>query len=253
MATILAMVVLMAVPVAAQPELPGPGITPDSPFYFLDRLSDVFQSAESVADEKASEMVAMAQTADAKGLEKAKERYAKAMEKRQQKAEGDENAAEEVARQSSNHLAVLARVREQVPEQAKAGIDRAMNESMKGRERAIKSLEQKNRQRATMVAQATLQEVIANTPEAAQEGLQRALESVQRKVRQQAGAPPEEDRQQAGAPTEETAKEEQKVRQQAGAPTEDETDASDEGVEQEESTREEVPVTDQPSTPGGRS
>jgi len=60
--TILAMVVLMALPVMAQPELPDPGITPDSSFYFLDILFDVFQSAEETADERAAEIVAMAKS-----------------------------------------------------------------------------------------------------------------------------------------------------------------------------------------------
>ncbi|MFO8015604.1 MAG: DUF5667 domain-containing protein [Candidatus Woesearchaeota archaeon] len=174
---ILALMAMMAVPVAAQPELPDPGMTPDSPFYFLDRVSDMFQSKEAVADEKAAEIVAMAQEGNERAMAKAEGRYQKAMENRQKEADGDENEAEEVARQASNHLSVLARVREQVPEQARAGIDRALTESANGRGNALAALERQNPERADEVAEATLQEVITDVPEAAQEGLQRKLEA----------------------------------------------------------------------------
>ncbi len=264
MVTILAVLVLMAVPVLAQPELPDPGITPDSPFYFMDRLFDVFQSAESRADERASEMVAMAQTANAKGLEKAKAGYEKAMGKRQQEAEEDENVAEEVARQSSNHLSVLARVREQVPEQAKAGIDRALNESAKGRENALAALERQNPNRAGAVAEATLQEVIANAPEAAQAGLQRAMEAVQRRgPSAEDEVDEEEDAEEQEAEAREDAEErEAEAREEAGeagAPTEEETEAREEGAEAEQEAGEQAgeagaSTTDVPSgTPGGKS
>jgi len=46
-----------------------------------------------------------------------------------------------VARATSIHLEVLAKVREQVPEPAKAAIDRAMQESARGSERAREALE----------------------------------------------------------------------------------------------------------------
>lgn len=176
MATIL--VVFMTLPVLAQSDLPKPGITPDSPFYFMDRRFDVFQSAESLADERASEMVAMAEIAHESGLAKATVGYEKAMEKRQQQAEENEEAAEEVVRQSTNHLAVLASVREQVPDQAKAGIDIALNKSAQGRENALDTLRRQNPERASAVAEETLEDLIVNTPEGAQEGLQHALESV---------------------------------------------------------------------------
>ncbi len=179
---VLLALVLMSVSVFAQPELHDPGITPDSPFYFLDRMFDRFQSAESVADERASEIVAMAQTANAKGLEKAREGYEKAMQKRQQEAEKDEDSAEKVAKQSSNHLAVLVQVKEQVSEQARSGIDQAIAQSTKGRENALQTLNKTNPERAGAVAESTLQEIIANAPEAAQEGLQKALKSVKEKI-----------------------------------------------------------------------
>lgn len=267
-AAVLALVVLMAVSVSAQPELPDPGITPDSPFYFMDRIFSVFKSAEALADERAAEIVAMAQKGHERGLTKAMEGYEKALEKRHRQAEKDENVAEEVARQSSNHLAVLARVREQVPEQAKAGIDRALTEGAKGRENALQALNATNPERAGAVAEATLQEVIANAPEQAQAGLQRALEAVRAgrpsaAESGEAGGFPAQDREGApeerGRPSdlpvgeeedaeerEREAREEAEEREaeareragEAGASTEEETSAREEGSAREESARE---------------
>ncbi|MGM5481305.1 MAG: DUF4382 domain-containing protein [Nanobdellota archaeon] len=165
----------MAVPVSAQEELPDPGITPDSPFYFVDRMFDGFQSREARADERMAEIVAMAQKDHERGLDRAQNGYARVMEKRQRKAENDEDTAEEVAWQTSNHMAVLARVREQVPEQAKAGIDRAMNASAEDRDAALVALEQKDRERATRVADQTLTELMDQIPEQSKERMKQEL------------------------------------------------------------------------------
>ena len=178
---VLSLMLVTSVSVAAQPKLPDAGMTPANPFYFLDTMFDGFQSPESLADEKAAEMVAMAERSNDKGLEKARERYEKAMNKREKQAQEDENLAEEVARQSSNHMAVLARVREKAPEQARAALDKAINRSSEGRNNALNALEQKNRQRAGAVAKATLEEVIANAPDSAKKGLRQALEAQEKK------------------------------------------------------------------------
>ena len=170
----------MATLVAAETELPDPGITPDSPFYFADKLFDVFQSVESVANERASEAIAMAQKNHEKGLAKALEGYEKAMTKRGEEAENDEDTAEEVVKQAGNHLEVLSSVLDKVPEQAKSGITNAMERSAKEFDKALDELERTNPERAGMVAKETLERVLANTPEQALEGLQRALEAVQR-------------------------------------------------------------------------
>ena len=167
--------------VMAQPKLPDPGITPDSPFYFLDRAFDRFQSSEAVADERASEIRAMAQKNNTRAMEVAAEGYREAMRNRER--EGNESAgkAEEVARQASNHLAILAQVRSKASQQARKGIATAMNQSARGRERALESLRKRNRERAREVANNTLQEVLSNAPEEARFGLQRALQAVNKK------------------------------------------------------------------------
>ncbi len=188
-AAILTALFLVFAPALAQSELPGPGITPDSPFYAFDKMFDAFQSRASVADERAAEMVAMAEKGNEAALEKARQGYERAIERRQRDAERGPEDAEGVANQTSMHLRVLSRVREQVPEQARAGIDRALNESARGRERAIEALEKQDPQRARVVAERTLQRVMEGAPEQARPGLQRALEAVRSEVRgpQQSG------------------------------------------------------------------
>ena len=170
----------MSTVVIAQAELPDPGMTPDSPLYFLDTLFDALQSDKALANEKAAEVVAMAQEGNEKGLEKAMGGYNKAMTKREAKAANSEDVAVDFVNQAADHLEVLARVREQVPETAKPGIDNAMERSAQGLDRALDDLERQNNERAGLVAQETLQRVMENTPEAAQKGLQNALEAVQR-------------------------------------------------------------------------
>ncbi|MGM5488638.1 MAG: DUF4382 domain-containing protein, partial [Nanobdellota archaeon] len=167
--------IVMSLCIAAQPELPAPGITPDSPFYFMDTMFDGFQPAKARADERAAEMVAMAKKGNEAALEKARKGYEKAMAKRQQEAQENAEQAEDVARQSSNHMVVLGELRERIPEQARAGIYRAMNKSAHEREQALESLKNKDSQKAESVAKATLEEVLANAPEAAKAGIQRAL------------------------------------------------------------------------------
>jgi len=179
LAYIVVMLIVMTVPVMAQ-EL-NPGITPDSPFYFLDRMFDVFQTRESVANERAAEVLVMAQTGNAKGLAKATEGYARAMEKRQAQAQNNPQVAEDVARQASTHLIALAAVRSRVPAQAQASVDTALTRSAQGRENALGALERQNPERAALVAQETLQRVMQNTPEQAQEGLLRALTAMTRR------------------------------------------------------------------------
>ncbi len=155
-----------------------PGITPDSPFYFLDTMFDGFQSSENVANEKAAEMIVMAQENKIDALEKAKQRYEKAMQKRNRQSEETEEDAEEVARQASYHLEVLAEVYEKVPEQAKNGIENAMENSARSLNNSLNNLTEMNPERGARVAQEVLTEILENAPEQAKPGLQSALDSV---------------------------------------------------------------------------
>ncbi|MFB6216541.1 MAG: DUF5667 domain-containing protein [Candidatus Aenigmatarchaeota archaeon] len=181
LAGLFSFLVLLSPLAMAQPQLPSPGITPDSPFYFLDKAFDAFQSSEAVANERVAEIKAMAERNKTQAMEKAVEGYQNALQRRIQQGNQSAAVAEEVARQTSNHLSILAQVRQRVPEQAKDAIGRAINNSARGRERAIKAINRTNPERARIVAQNTLQEVMSNTPEQAQAGLQRALKAVTEK------------------------------------------------------------------------
>ena len=161
-------------------ELLPPGITPDSPFYFVDTIFDVFQTESDLADEKAAEAIVMARENHEKGLAKALAKYEKAMTKREESAEVDEELAEEVTKQAGKHLEVLARVLEKVPEQAKAGINKAMMKSAKSLDKGLDELEKNNPEKAGSVAKEILERVLEKAPEAAKKGLMNALESVQR-------------------------------------------------------------------------
>ncbi len=180
MVVLVASVVVFSPLASAQRPLPEPGITPDSPFYFVETFVDRFRSPERVADRKAAEMIAMAEKNNAEALSRAEEHYNRAMDRLEERAGDDANMNEERVRQASNHMAHLANVSERVPEEAKEGIQKAMENSARRRERGIEAINRTDPQRAGSVAENTLQELIGNTPEQARQGLETALENVRR-------------------------------------------------------------------------
>ena len=142
------------------------GMVPGDTFYFLDRTFDVFQSSESLADERAYELAVLANESSVEGkefknrtMEKARERYEKAMQKRERKANRTEETAEKVANQSTKHLEVLSRVYEKAPKQVKGAIEKAMNNSMKGRQNAINSLRKFNESKSQQMRNQTSQRI----------------------------------------------------------------------------------------------
>ena len=94
--SVLLMMMLSAFAVA-QEEAADPGMTPDNPFYFLDEISDAFQAEEAVTDEKAAEVVAMAEKGNEKALAKAIAKYDKALLKQKKKAYLDEEKTAKVS------------------------------------------------------------------------------------------------------------------------------------------------------------
>jgi hypothetical protein len=174
-----AMLVLMVVPVSAQVnEIGNPGITPDSRFYFLDRMFDWMQTAESRANEKGAEVLAMAREGKAERAQTALIHYESAMVRRQAQSRRNENVAEKVAVQAANHLIVLAGVLEKVPEEAKSAIQRAMEVSVKGREQSVNALKEHNSSRGERVARETLGMIMDETIVQSQEGLTKAFNSI---------------------------------------------------------------------------
>jgi len=151
---------------AQETELPDPGLTPDSPFYFLEIIAEEIGNFFTFGDLKkaerhaalAAERLAEAQVIAGKGkpelTEKTLARYENQLEKSmarveraESKGKNTEKVMEVLARvgqATSKHLEVLAEVYEKVPEDAKPAIENAMKVSVKGHEKAVESLKAQN-------------------------------------------------------------------------------------------------------------
>ncbi len=147
-------------------ELPDPGMTPDSPFYFLEIIVEEIGTFFTFGDLKkaeryaalAAERLAEAQVIAGKGrpelTEKTLARYENQLEKSMARVERAESKGENtekvmevltrVGQVTSKHLEVLAEVYEKVPEEAKPSIENAMKASVKGHEKAVESLKTQN-------------------------------------------------------------------------------------------------------------
>ena len=181
---------------AQETELPDPGMTPDSPFYFLEIIAEEIGTFFTFGDLKkaerhaalAEERLAEAQDVIEKGkselAEKTLERFENQLEKSIARAEkamakgkSTEKVIEVVAKvgqATSKHLEVLAEVYEKVPEQAKSAIENAMKASIRGHEKAVEALKAKN--------------ALGDVPEAVSLPVEvpvEARERIQEKVRQE--------------------------------------------------------------------
>lgn len=146
--------------------LPKAGLTPDSPFYFLERITEAIGTFFTFGDLKkaerytvlATERLAEAKAVIEKGkpelIEKTMERYENQLnksiaraEKAMEKDKSAEKATEFVAKigkTTYTHLDVLAEVYEKVPEEAKPAIENAMKASVKRHEKVVEALRAKN-------------------------------------------------------------------------------------------------------------
>jgi hypothetical protein len=156
-------------------ELPDPGITPDSPFYFLDNLGENIglflafgpdakaKKALEYAEERLGEAHAMAAVNKSRGVEQATERYSKLVVMAAEKAEEvreqgvSDNVSEIVASAISKHLSVLDSIKDKVPDQAKEAIADAKEASMKGMENALKALAKEKPERAIEINMAAIE------------------------------------------------------------------------------------------------
>lgn len=148
-------------------ELPNPGLTPDSPFYFLKSIAEGIGTFFTFGDlakaeryaELATKRLAEAKVVADKGkLEIAGRvlaRYQSQLEKsltniEQAKARGKSIAevTEIVAQATAKHLTVLEEVLERVPEQAKPAILRAKESSLTGQIKALENLAEERPERA---------------------------------------------------------------------------------------------------------
>jgi len=151
---------------AQETELPDPGMTPDSPFYFLERMMEATRTFFTFGDIRkaerhavlATERLAEAKAVVEKGkpefMEKTLERYEMQLNKSMASAEkamtGDKNTEKAIevvsnaGKTTLRHLEVLAEVYEKVSEQTKPAIENAMKASAKGHEKAVGALKAQN-------------------------------------------------------------------------------------------------------------
>lgn len=187
-------------PVLAQvAELPDPGLTPDSPFYFLERISEGIGTFFTFGNLKkaeryttlAAERIAEAKAVVEKGkpeaakiaLKRYNDQLEKALneaEKAKAKGENIEKVTETLARATSKHLTVLERVLEKVPEVAKGAITRALEKSKDGHIKALKALAGENPTKAVKInidsAQGRLEKAKKEAAKKSKEKVKDALE-----------------------------------------------------------------------------
>jgi len=163
---------------AQEEELPDPGITPDSPFYFFDNwgknigLFFAFgpeakaQKALEYAEERLAEARAMAVRNKIREMEQAANSYDEFLaivaerteEARQRGASG--NISEKVALATQKHLDVLDRVKETIPkqtEESREAIVQAREASINGQQNALRVLARERLERATEINLATIE------------------------------------------------------------------------------------------------
>lgn len=150
-------------------ELPSPGITPDSPFYFVDiwgkKVGLFFafgteaktKKALEYAEERLAEAQVMATKNKSKAVKVAASSYeeymaiirerARVTERVRERGTSD-NISEVVALATSKHLLVLDGLDDIVPEQAKEAIDKAKEVSINGQGIALRLLARENARRA---------------------------------------------------------------------------------------------------------
>lgn len=173
-----------------QLDLPDPGITPESPFYFLDKLGEQVGMMMTFGDEQAklekqmqniqerlSEMNQLQTEGKTEIIEgmmgdynKQVSQAAQEVAKAAQSKEGFSEALNNlIATTNGISQTVLTRVYEQVPEQAKSAIQSAIEAANGDMEGAIKSMQQNQLEKAQGLTDDALQKARDNAPEAAKQ------------------------------------------------------------------------------------
>lgn len=146
------------------------GLTPDSPFYFLEIIAEKIGNLFTFGDKaKAERMIALMEERMAeaqkmlneKKIEPAKkafgryqehfQEFEKRLEKMAKEGESFDDVVEKVALATEKHIAVLEKVYEKVPNEAKNAILNAMGISLRGQEKALFILNQRNSEKALKI------------------------------------------------------------------------------------------------------
>jgi len=194
---LLAGLIFSAIPSLAQTEstLPSPGLTPDSPFYFLERffegIGTFFTFGDVAKAERyarlASERVAEAKAVVDKGkpevAEKALTRYQEYLEKSlakteeaQAKGKSVAEVTEIVSQATIKHLTVLEEVLEKVPQPAKSAILQAREASKTGQIKALEALSKEKPERAVKLNIQAIQNRLGKIKSEAREGDEQGVE-----------------------------------------------------------------------------
>jgi len=150
---------------AQQSELPDPGLTPDSPFYFFDTLAEKIEiffsfspekKAEKAiyyADEKLAEIEKMAEENEVEPMEKANQNYQKYLElanqkvkEAKEKGKDIEELATLISEKTLKHQKILLEIYGKALDEAKTGIEKAMESSKRGFEEAVKNVSKGKRE-----------------------------------------------------------------------------------------------------------
>jgi hypothetical protein len=145
----------------AEEELVDPGLLPNHPLYFLKSFSEgvgtlftfgqvnranrqVLLAENRLAE--ANALIAQGETEIAeKAMERYQEQFAHAFTFAQRAREAGQNTDEVMAKIAENtlrHQAVLSRVYEQVPEEARGAIEQAMESNLRGHQQALEAISQ---------------------------------------------------------------------------------------------------------------
>lgn len=188
-ALVVAAAILSPCVFAQDTALPNPGLTPDSPLYFLDTWSEDISLAlttnpESktrkqiaISEEKLAEAETMGNKGKGEAAEVAADRYgkmvtdaAKGVAAAAQSGEAFADAVGELlATSTSISQQVLAGVYEKVPEQARSAIQKAMQVSSQGMEQALNAISNTNREQVREKVEQNLNKARENAPEEAQQ------------------------------------------------------------------------------------
>lgn len=143
---------------AQDEELPDPGLTPDSPFYFFDTwgknigmfftFGDEAKARKALeyAEERLAEAQAMATANRTREMTRAANDYDEFLAMVCEKAErarlqgASDNISERVASAISKHLSVWDKLKDRVPEKAREAINRARTATMNRQRNALRAL-----------------------------------------------------------------------------------------------------------------
>lgn len=171
--------------VSAQEEtLPSAGITPDSPFYFLDTTFEdiitLFTFGDEAkinryldrANERIAEIQAMAESDNPDALQNATDRYERLLERvssRAQRAVKKASIEERIASMTGNQQLVLERVLQNAPEAAREGLENAIERSGTNHKQHLEDLLELDGEKAGAVAAGILKNRLRKLKEIAED------------------------------------------------------------------------------------